>query len=153
MAHLELKVVPPLVFLISGLLMWLLASVLPMLAYSTGFRQPVVVALSAVGLLSGAAAVIAFRLKKTTVHPTEPHRTSYLVTNGIFRLTRNPMYLGLLLLLMAWGFYLQNMAVFVVLPLFVLYINRFQIMPEERMMLKLFGADFITYTQQVRRWI
>jgi protein-S-isoprenylcysteine O-methyltransferase Ste14 len=78
---------------------------------------------------------------------------SSLVTGGVFRVTRNPMYLSLLLYLLAWCVYLSSWPAFVFLPLFVLYITQFQIKPEERTLSTLFGAQYSSYMERVRRWL
>jgi protein-S-isoprenylcysteine O-methyltransferase Ste14 len=63
------------------------------------------------------------------------------------------MYLGLLLVLLGWASFLANALAFMFLPLFVLYINRFQIDPEERALVSMFGQDFTNYLSKVRRWL
>ncbi len=153
MSKLELKVIPVVVFAIAGLLMWLLATLFTALDFNFMLRRPLVGFLIVTGLLLGFAGVFAFKLKHTTVNPSEPEKATHLVTSGVFQFTRNPMYLGLLLLLIAWGFVVQNVLAFIVLPGFVLYMNRFQIMPEERAMMALFGSDYRSYQQRVRRWL
>jgi len=88
------------------------------------------------------------------VNPTKPSDASSLVVQGIYRVSRNPMYLGVLLLLIAWGIYLEHLIVVFVLPAaFVIYMNKFQIEPEEQALQKLFGDDFASYKKKVRRWI
>ena len=99
------------------------------------------------------AGVLAFRRAATTVNPVTPQAASCVVTTGIYRVTRNPMYLGFALALLGWGLWLGH-AVALVVPLaFVLYVNRFQIQPEERQLALKFGAPYIQYLQQVRRWL
>jgi protein-S-isoprenylcysteine O-methyltransferase Ste14 len=97
--------------------------------------------------------VLAFRRADTTVDPRVPQQTSSLVIRGIYRFSRNPMYLEFLLLLIAVACYVINAAAFALLPLFVWYMNRFQIAPEERYLLQKFGADYRAYIKQVRRWL
>jgi protein-S-isoprenylcysteine O-methyltransferase Ste14 len=92
-------------------------------------------------------------MPRTTTNPLKPANASALVVRGIYRVTRNPMYLGLAALLAAWAIYLSSLAALAVLPLFVLYINRFQIAPEERALRSRFGAEFEAYRARVRRWI
>lgn len=82
-----------------------------------------------------------------------PHRTSRLVTTGVYRLSRNPMYLGLLFLLMAWSFWLANISAVAFIPLFIFYINHFQIVPEERVLTEIFQDDYKSYCSRVRRWL
>ena len=100
--------------------------------------------------ISGARA---FRKVKTTINPLTPEKTSSFVNTGIYGVTRNPMYLGLLFVLAGWSVFLACPWSLLGLPGFVLYIGRFQIAPEERMLEKLFGADYSEYTTKVRRWL
>jgi protein-S-isoprenylcysteine O-methyltransferase Ste14 len=110
-------------------------------------------------LLAGAGILIAllgvreFRRAQTTVDPRYPERSSQLVSSGIYRRTRNPMYLGMLLCLVAVAVYLQHLLPWFVLPAFVVYMGRYQIRPEERAMLNAFGADYEAYCNRVRRWL
>ena len=101
----------------------------------------------------GTSGVLEFRKAKTTVNPIKVDSARTVVESGVFGFTRNPMYLALLLLLLAYGYWLQNIAA-LVLPLgFVLYMNRFQIKPEERALSERFGEQYIRYKTRVRRWI
>ena len=75
------------------------------------------------------------------------------LTTGLYRVTRNPMYLGMLLVLFGWAVFLSNLAALLIAPLFALYITRFQIIPEERVLAEKFGAAFMAYQSQVRRWL
>lgn len=107
--------------------------------------------LAAAGI--GIAAVRHFAAEGTTVNPLRPEAASTLVAHGVFRFSRNPMYLALLLVLLAWGSWLGNGAAFVVPPLFVLAMNRLQIGPEERALEAMFGTEFEAYRRRVRRWL
>ncbi len=100
-----------------------------------------------------ASGVIAFRHARTTINPTKPDASSALVSAGVFRITRNPMYLGLLLLLFSFAIYLSSVWALPIPLLFAAYIDRFQIAAEERVLSRLFGADYATYKAKVRRWI
>ncbi|MFQ3324666.1 MAG: protein-S-isoprenylcysteine O-methyltransferase Ste14 [Pseudomonadales bacterium] len=95
---------------------------------------------------------MSFRLAKTTVNPLKPESASSLVVSGVFKISRNPMYVGFALLLLAWCVYLLAPVLLMILLLFMAVITRFQIIPEERAMLKLFGEEFIDYQKAVRRW-
>lgn len=97
--------------------------------------------------------VHAFRRARTTVNPTRPGSSTVLVVSGVYRFTRNPMYLGFLLMLLGAAAQLENAAAFIVWPAFVLYLNRFQIRPEEEALRALFGEAFIRYQSRVRRWL
>jgi protein-S-isoprenylcysteine O-methyltransferase Ste14 len=109
--------------------------------------------LALLGAGSALAGVIAFRASKTTVNPLIPGASSTLVSAGIYRLSRNPMYLGFLLILAAWTVYLSNAVAVLLLPAFVAYMNQFQIKPEERALLAKFGPRFSQYMAAVRRWV
>ena len=141
-----------LVVLFAGL-MWLLARLTPGFDYAVPLRQLLVAVVSALAVLIALAGVASFRQASTTVNPLNPENSSALVVSGIYRITRNPMYLGFLLLLAAWALMLANLAVLLLLPVFVWYMNRFQIVPEERALTSLFGNDYTTYCARVRRWI
>ena len=94
-----------------------------------------------------------FKKKDTTVNPMKPNETSKLVTDGFFKITRNPMYLGMLLFLLGLSIYNGLIVGLVFLPLFVGYITFFQIIPEESAMIEIFGEDYKAYMKKVRRWI
>lgn len=111
------------------------------------------VSLVVVGALVAVAGVVAFRRNKTTVNPFTPELSSSLVDTGIYRFSRNPMYLGLLLALAGWCTFLANWGAALLLPVFVAYMNRFQIQPEERALSQRFGSQFIAYSNAVRRWL
>ncbi|MCP9758538.1 isoprenylcysteine carboxylmethyltransferase family protein [Aquitalea sp. S1-19] len=152
MDRLELKIPPPLLFLLLAGLMWLLSRATPdMRGIEAGFYPVAALALS--GSLLLLAGVAAFIRARTSVDPRKPDGASALVSSGIYRLSRNPMYLGDLLLLGAWAFYLGNALTLILLPVFVLYMNRFQIRPEERALGRHFGAAYHDYCRRVRRWL
>ena len=152
MGSLELKVPPPIVALVFGLLMWRVSSLSEAADVSFGYRVGIAVFIASVGVVIGVAAMASFVRAKTTMNPIKPSATS-LVTNGVFRLTRNPMYLSLVLYLVAWSVYLSNWLTLLLVPMFVLYINRFQIKPEERALSALFGPEYTAYEARVRRWL
>lgn len=153
MSSLELKIPPPAVALLFGFLMWLASSLVAPVEVPFGPRVTVALVLVSLGLVFGVSAMVAFRRIKTTMSPIKPAATSSLVTTGPFRFTRNPMYLSLLLYLLAWAVYLSNLLTLLFLPVFVFYINQFQIKPEERVLSSLFGQEYAAYKERVRRWI
>jgi protein-S-isoprenylcysteine O-methyltransferase Ste14 len=110
-------------------------------------------ALALAGGVISLSGVIAFRRAKTTVNPLKPQNASSLVTTGVYGFTRNPMYVGLLFVLLGWAAFLFSPWALVGPLAFVLYIGRFQIAPEERALVALFGPAFITYAARVRRWL
>jgi protein-S-isoprenylcysteine O-methyltransferase Ste14 len=109
--------------------------------------------LGAAGLVLDAAALAAFVRARTTVNPLRPEKSSALVRSGAYRLSRNPMYLGLALLLAGWAIWLANALALALLPAFVAWLDRFQIRPEERALAARFGAEYEAYRARVRRWL
>ena len=99
------------------------------------------------------AGALAFRRARTTVSPLKPQTTSSLVTSGVYRFTRNPMHVGLALVLLAWAVFVSSPWAFLGPMRFILYITRFQIVPEERALSGLFGAAYSAYRARVRRWL
>ena len=153
MRVLELKVPPPIVALVTAVLMWLISRSLPIFAFVFPARNAFAIGLVAVGFIIGILGVVTFRRAKTTVNPTKPQSSSSLVSWGVYRVTRNPMYLGGLLILIGWAIFLSKPIAFLLLPGYILYINLFQILPEERVLTTLFGPDFIAYKSRTRRWL
>ena len=153
MRALRLKVPPVAQFVIVATAMGLLATLFPSAAFSfPGQLLAASVVLLAGGLV-GLAAVRAFVQVGTTANPLRPEQAARLVRGGIYDRTRNPMYLALLLALVAWGLWLGNAVALVPVPLFVLALNRLQIEPEERALEARFGAEFVAYKRKVRRWL
>jgi protein-S-isoprenylcysteine O-methyltransferase Ste14 len=150
---LELRVPPLLLTLIAGSLMWWLARVTPALDWPLGSRAVAATLLCISGLAIAIAAVREFRVARTTVNPLRPAGASAMVRTGIYGRTRNPMYLGLLLVLAAWSVWLASPAAMAVLPIVVVYLDRLQIAPEERALAERFGRDFDEYRRSVRRWL
>lgn len=153
MRSLELKIPPPLIALACGALMWVLARQTPFATWPVAGRGVLALTLAALGVCISASGVVTFHRAATTTNPMRPGDASTLVTGGIYRRTRNPMYLGLLLVLLGWGVQLANALALLMLPGFVLYISRFQIVPEERVLAGLFGAGYQAYQAGVRRWL
>jgi protein-S-isoprenylcysteine O-methyltransferase Ste14 len=155
MRALELKVPPVALLFLTAVIIWVSIRILPVLTLAIPF--PWVMGLASIFVTAGGLfvlfGVIAFRSADTTMNPIKPDSTSSLVHSGIYALTRNPMYFGFLLILIGWCVYLSNATAALFVPLYVLYMNRFQIEPEERVLEQMFGQDFTTYKAKVRRWI
>ena len=96
---------------------------------------------------------VSFRRAKTIVNPTKPDATSSLVVSGIYKYTRNPMYMGFVLVLLGWAAFLSNLSAMALVPVFIVYMNRFQIQPEERVLSSLFPHEYPAYRAKVRRWV
>lgn len=153
MNALELKVPPLVLVLVLAVAMWFAAMQLPSLAIALPWPLGLAVIISGVGILLMLAGGYAFQKAKTTVNPTTPAATSSVVTSGVYRFSRNPMYVGFLLALIGWATFLSHTLPFLLLPVYVAYMNRFQISPEERALSAKFGDEYEAYKQAVRRWL
>jgi len=105
------------------------------------------------GLIIILSAIILFKKYQTTITPLNPSNATKLITDGIYKFSRNPMYLGLLLVLLGISIIINLIGGFFLIPLFILYLNLFQIIPEENAMVDLFKDEFLDYKKNVRRWI
>jgi protein-S-isoprenylcysteine O-methyltransferase Ste14 len=139
--------------LLAAALMWSLHRWWPLARLLTSPWNRIAVLPTAAGILIAAAAITQFWRSRTTLNPIELSRTSHLVTAGIFGFSRNPMYLGLVLLLVGWALWLGTASPWVVLPLFAIFLYAAQIVPEERALEAMFGEAYGTYRQKVRRWV
>jgi len=153
MSFLEQKIPPLLVTVLFAALMWVLGRLTPDFPTSTALNIIVPLLLAVLAATVGLAGIISFKKAETTVNPLNPDACSSLVVSGIFKWTRNPMYLALLLGLIGWGLFLGNYYSLALTVVFVVYMNRFQIVPEERALENAFGANYLEYRKQVRRWI
>lgn len=150
---LALKVPPLALALATAALMALLAGTLPELAVAIPARPAIAALLLFAGAGIAMAAIAAFRRARTTVNPLAPERASALVATGIYRYSRNPMYVGVALILLGWAVWLGHPLALAAVPLFVLYIDRYQIAPEETALAQRFGAAFAAYRATARRWL
>jgi protein-S-isoprenylcysteine O-methyltransferase Ste14 len=152
-ATLELKIPPVLLTVLFAGMMWLVSRFTPGVTTPPELRITAVLVFAVAGSFIGLAAVVSFRRAKTTVNPMTPEASSSLVEGGIFKLSRNPMYLALLLALIAWGFHLGNLYSLALTAVFIIYMNRFQIRSEEQALETAFGDEFREYKRGVRRWL
>lgn len=150
---LKLKIPPALLFFISVGLMWIINRYLPADGLNFGSNTGAAVTVFSVGAMIGLLGVWEFIRHSTTVNPHKPENAKTIVTTGIYKFSRNPMYVGLLIGLAAVVIYFGNPWTAMILPLFVWYMNVFQIHPEEKMMKEKFGKVFTEYKSSVRRWI
>jgi protein-S-isoprenylcysteine O-methyltransferase Ste14 len=148
---LSLRLYPPVWFLLFAVAAGVLARLWPLHLSQLQFMQPLSYLLAASGGGLALWAAVLFRRHKTTAHPYA--EASSLVTSGPYRFTRNPMYLGLLLTLIAWGLWLHSLSALLLAPMFVFVINRCNILPEERRLIGYFGEVYEAYQAQTRRWI
>lgn len=151
--RLESKIPPVALTVVAASLMYLASSTAPGFAFRLPANVAGAVCLALAGALVCLAGVRSFRRAKTTVNPMKLDSASALVASGIYSYSRNPMYLGFVLILLGWALLLSNVLALLLLPAFVLYMSRFQIRPEERALVSLFGTDYRAYQASVRRWL
>lgn len=150
---LELKIPPPLWLALYAGLMKVAAVAFPQAHLSLPFAAGLCPILVGLGLSLAAAGIVAVRSAGTTLNPRRPEATRCVVDQGVYGVTRNPMYLGLLLLLLGWGVHLQNAASLLVIAPWMATITRWQIQPEERILEERFGETYLDYRRRVPRWL
>ena len=151
---LKTKIPPPIVGLVFSVLIWAISKAIPttpMLTEQQSLLAAVILLITGFGFaISG---MVSFRAASTTVKPLQPDQASALVTSGVYRITRNPMYIGLATVLIGWSTFLGAPLGLVGVVGFMAYIQHFQIIPEEQALVRLFGAEFEAYQASVRRWL
>ncbi|MDY7395110.1 isoprenylcysteine carboxylmethyltransferase family protein [Aureibaculum sp. 2210JD6-5] len=148
----KLKIPPALQFLLFALIMYGITR-LSGNHFVFEFQNIIVWVFIILGLSIGLTAVFSFRKAKTSVDPLHPSKASQLVTSGLYRYTRNPMYLAMLFGLIAIFFKFGNYYNIAIVMLFIWYITTYQIKPEEKVLIEIFGDDFTNYCKKTRRWI
>lgn len=148
----KLKIPPVVVFFSFVLFMYLLAEFLSVGYFDFFGRHYLMIALVIFAFIIAVVALLQFYFAKTTIDPSQPDKTKKLVVDGIYAYTRNPMYLAMLLLLLAWGVWLGNAFNTLLAAGFVAFMNRFQIEPEEQALMKICNKDYKQYCLMVRRW-
>ena len=149
----NLNIPPPLQGLFWGLSMWAVSKILGGLSFSFTLQKPLGFAFIGIGLCLDLISIYGFRTARTTVNPIKIEKASSLVTTGLYRMSRNPMYLGLALILTGWTIILGNPVNIALLGLFIVFMNRLQIKPEERILELKFGQEYRDYKARVRRWL
>lgn len=153
MPSLELKLPPLLLVALTAMAMWLQASLTPALSFSWPGQTWLAGLLAMLGVAIVSSAILTFRRAQTTLNPIQPDSSSNVVRHGIYSYTRNPMYLGFSWVLLALVVLLGNPLALLWLPLFMAYMTRFQIIPEERALQAKFAVEYSAYLARVRRWI
>ncbi|MBF0264221.1 MAG: isoprenylcysteine carboxylmethyltransferase family protein [Gammaproteobacteria bacterium] len=149
---LKLLIPPPVYMVIFAGLMWLLSQYYPVYSWSID-TQDIGIGIIFIGGLIDLSSLFLFLIAKTSVNPMKPEKAETVVKRGMYKFSRNPMYLGLLLLLTGWSLFLGVLSALVLLPTFVWTINTMQIQYEEVILEQKFGDDYVQYKKSVRRWI
>ncbi len=150
---LDNRIPPPIVGIVTALLMWLVARQWPGELLPETATRWVCGTLITLSLLLDGWAIVAFRRARTTVNPLAPEKASAIVEVGPYRVTRNPMYLGMALILLACVIWFGQPLNLLVLAMFIAYLTAFQIKPEEAALTERFGQEYESYRARVRRWL
>ena len=153
MAERRFRVPPVVVFLATGALMMLAARAVPSAGLSIPGDRIAAGMFTAAGAAVALAGVIGLQRASTTVNPLRPETAGRLVVRGVYRISRNPVYLGMLLLTVAWSVRLANALAWAGVAVFFVVMDRYQIPHEERALRAAFGASFREYAARVRRWL
>ena len=153
MSRLELKIPPDVVWVLVAGLMWPVSVRTPRLDVPSPIRVVVAVALTVAGVWFVVAARMSLDKAKTTWRPMTPGQSTSLVSTGVYSVSRNPIYLGMLLVMLGLGVALSSPAALALSVVFVLYLDRFQIEPEERALSTILGQQYSAYQTRVRRWL
>ncbi|RUM94186.1 MAG: isoprenylcysteine carboxylmethyltransferase family protein [Thiothrix sp.] len=149
----KLKIPPPVYMLMFAFCMWLMDRYIPLAEWISTPWNRIGFFIMGLAFFTDLSSLLQFFRYHTTPSPIHPERVSTLVTDGAYRYSRNPMYLGLLILLCGWSTYLGSISPLLLLPLFIFVINNMQIRCEERILEKKFSTAYRAYKQSVRRWI
>jgi len=145
------RIPPPLIAMLCVLIIFLSKSIFPSFVFS--YKLQLGIFVSTIGFLLLIVSIKSFIDSKTTINPLNLKKSTYLVTSGVFRFSRNPMYLGMLLFLLGTAIILNIIGGLIISILFIFYMNFFQIIPEEKALQNLFGKNYRNYRKTVRRWI
>ncbi len=150
---LQTRIPPPVYMLLFGTAMWALDKYLPVLYWNIQPWTRIGWGIMGLGFLIELAAISLFLKAKTTANPMKPHNASSLVKTGLYRYTRNPMYLGIAILLTGWSIQLGSLTPLIGPPLFIFIITHMQIRPEERALAQVIGEAYLRYKSEVPRWL
>ncbi len=153
MKALELKIPPPIYALSIALLMWLLNKHIPIAHFIGSPWNKAGLGIIIIAGVFDLWSLLLFFKKRTTFNPMKPEMTTGLVITGLYKISRNPMYVGMLIMLFGFAVWLGSVTPFLVLPLFYFAITAMQIKPEEKFLFEKFGSEYQTYKDSVRRWL
>lgn len=148
-----LKIPPPVYAIFVAVLMWLLHNYLPITQLISEPWNKVGIVLIVFAVSLDIWSLILFLKQKTTPNPMRPENTSEIVSNGLYKISRNPMYVGLLTILTGFAIWMGSLMPFIMLPLFFWIITEMQIKPEEKYLEDKFGDTYLDYKSKVRRWL
>ena len=149
----NIRIPPPIYMIVFGVLMWFVSRSSYALIVDIPFRKTAAGILFLAAIAIDVIAIRQFNASSTTINPYRANKSSALVTHGIYRYTRNPMYVGMLLMLCGWGLILESVSNILLIAAFVITITLAQIRHEEEALESLFPDDFEAYRRKVRRWI
>lgn len=149
----NLLIPPPIQAIAAGGAMWLVGRLFPDYSFQLPGASFVAIGLIALGAFIDFVCVRAFVREKTSYSPFRPEKSGKLITTGLYRYSRNPMYLGLFIILAGLFLYIGNVLGALFLYGFIHTVTRFQIIPEEEILEEKFGDEYRDYRKRVRRWL
>jgi protein-S-isoprenylcysteine O-methyltransferase Ste14 len=153
MNALKLKIPPPIYALGIAYIMWLLNRHFPVAHFIESPWNKIGIGIILIALLFDVWSILLFFKKRTTPNPMKPSNASGLVTEGLYKISRNPMYVVMIIMLVGYGVWLGSVTPFLVIPLCYWVITEMQIKPEEKALGEKFGKDYQDYKNSVRRWL
>ena len=150
---LKTKIPPPVYMLTFAGIMWLLDRYAPIAHWNTPPWTDIGWGIMVTGFLIDLSSITLFLRRKTSPNPMKPKKASKLVKTGLYRYTRNPMYLGMLILLSGWSIQLGSLSPLVFPPLLLITLTYLQIIPEEIALSEVLGKPYVAYKNSVPRWL
>lgn len=153
MKFLKLKIPPPVYAIFIAVIMWLLHKYFPLLQLFNEPYNKIGIGLIVFAVCLDVWSLFLFMKRQTTPNPMKPENTSELVGNGLYKISRNPMYVGLLIILTGFAIWMGSLMPFFMLPVFYFVVTEMQIKPEEKILEVKFGKVYLDYKKKVRRWL
>ena len=146
-----IKIPPPLIVLVLIVSIYFSSKKIDLI--NIPLQMEISIFILSAGILIFVNPVLQFIKSKTTVNPIQFEEVNKLVTSGIFKYSRNPMYLGMLMIVLSTSIFYLNIYSILTPLLFILWINKFQIKREEEFLIEKFGDEYLSYKKKTRRWI
>lgn len=145
------KILPPVYLVLALILMLGLHLAIPITSFITPLTEIIGVAIILGSIAIILHSVFLFRRAKTALRPFE--ESTRLVTWGLYRFCRNPIYLGMVLVLIGVALVLGTLSPFLVIPVFALQIQKEFVLAEEKFLERIFGEEYLNYKHKIPRWI
>ena len=145
------KIPPPIIALVCAL--GILFSKPFFREYSNVNNSSISILFFLIGIACFFFAIKLFKKHNTTISPLKPEKATSLIVSGIYMYSRNPMYLGMLFILISTSIRFNIIGGIISISTFIVYITKFQIIPEEEQLKRIFGEKFLNYKKKTRMWL